>query len=51
MKAPGHDWIGTIVIHLYPEIFADNFSMIYNNAILKEAYPNAMNIAKVIALF
>ena len=50
-KAPGHDSIGTKIIHLCPEIFAENLSMIYNNAILKGVYYNAMKIAKVISLF
>ena len=51
VKAPGHDSIGTKIIQLCPEIFAENLSRIYNNAMIQGVYPNAMNIAKVIALF
>ena len=51
MKAPGHDSIGTKIIHLCPDIFAENLSKIFNNAILQGVYPDAMKIAKVIALF
>ena len=51
MKAPGHDSIGTKVIQLCPEIFAENLSKIFNNAILRGVYPDAMKIAKSIALF
>ena len=51
MKAPGHDSIGTKVIQLCPEIFAENLSKIFNNAILRGAYPDALKIAKIIALF
>ena len=51
MKAPGHDSIGTKIIQLCPEIFAENLSRIYNNAMIQGVYPNAMKIAKVIALF
>ena len=51
MKAPGHDSIGTKIIHLCPEIFAENLSKLFNNSISQGVYPNAMKIAKVIALF
>ena len=51
MKAPGHDSIGTKMIQLCPEIFAENLSRIYNNAMIQGVYPNAMKIAKVIAPF
>ena len=52
MKAPGHDSIVTKIIHYtYPDIFAENSSKIFNNAILQGVYPDAMKIAKVIALF
>ena len=51
MKAPGHDSIGTKIIHLCPDIFAENLSKIINNAILQGVYPDGMKIAKVIALF
>ena len=51
MKAPGHDSIGTQVIQPCPEIFAENLSKIFNNAISRGVYPNAMKIAKIIALF
>ena len=51
MKAPGHDSVGTKIIHLCPDIFAENLSKIFNNAILQGVYPDAMKIAKVIALF
>ena len=51
MEAPGHDSIGTKIIQLCPEIFAENISMIYNNALIQGVYPNAMKITKVIALF
>ena len=51
MKAPGHDYIGTKVIILCPEIFAENLSKIFANAILRGVYPDAMKIAKIIALF
>ena len=51
MKAPGHDSIGTKMIHLCPEIFAENLSKLFNNSISQGVYPNAMKIAKVIALF
>ena len=33
MKAPGHDSIGTKIIYLCPEIFADNFSKLFNDSI------------------
>ena len=51
MKAPGHDSIGTKVIQLCPEIFAENLSKIFNNAILRGVYPDALKIAQIIALF
>ena len=51
MKAPGHDSIGTKITHLCPDIFAETLSKIFNNAILQGVYPDAMKIAKVIALF
>ena len=51
MKAPGHDSIGTKIIQLCPEVFAENLSKIFNNAILRGAYPDALKIAKIIALF
>ena len=50
MKAPGHDSIGIKIIHLCPEIFAENLSVIYTNALSKGEYPNAMKIDKVRAL-
>ena len=50
MKAPGHDSIDTKIIHLCPDMFAENLSKIFNNAILQGVYPDAMKIAKVIAL-
>ena len=51
MNALDHDSIGTTIIHLCPDIFAGNLSKIFNNAILQGVYPDAMKIAKVIALF
>ena len=51
MKAPGHDSIGTKIIHLCPEIFAENLSKLFNNSISQGVYPNVMRMAKVIALF
>ena len=51
MKAHGHDSIGTEMIHLCPEIFAENLSKLFNNSITHGVYANAMKIAKVIALF
>ena len=51
MKAPGHDSIGTKVIHLCPEIFAENLSKIFNNAILRGVYQDTLKMAKIIALF
>ena len=51
MKAPGHDSIGTNIIHLCPEIFAENLSKLFNNSISQGVYLNAMKIAKIIALF
>ena len=51
MKAPGHDSIGTKIISLCPDIFAENLSKIFNKAILQGVYPATMKIAKVIALF
>ena len=51
MKAPDHDSIGTKLIHLCPDIFAENVSKIFNNAILQGVYPDAMRMAKIIALF
>ena len=51
MKAPGHDSICTKIIHLCPNIFAENLSKIFNNVILQGVHPDAMNIIKVIALF
>ena len=51
MKAPGHDSIGTKIMHFYPEIFAENLSMIHRNGILKGVYHNAGKIMKVITVF
>ena len=50
-ESPGHDSIGTKIIHLCSDTFAENLSKIFNNAILQGVYPDAMKIAKVIALF
>ena len=50
MKAPGHGSIGTRIIQLCPEIFAEHFFKIFNEAILRGVYTDAMKIAKVIAL-
>ena len=50
-KAPGHDMIGTKVIKLCPEIFANSLEKIYNRAIEMGLYPDDMKIAKVITLF
>ena len=43
--------IGAKVIKLCPAIFAENPSLIYNNAIEIGKYPMALKVAKVIALF
>ena len=51
MKAPGHDSIGTKVIKLCPEIFAENLSKILSNAILRGVYPDVLKIAKIIVFF
>ena len=37
-KAPGHDMIGTKIIKLCPEIFANSLEKIYNRAIERWAY-------------
>ena len=50
-KAPGHDMIGTKIIRLCPEIFANILEKMYNRAIEMGIYPADMKIAKVIALF
>ena len=46
MKAPGHDSIGTRIIHFCPVIFAENLYNIFNNAILQGVYPDAMKNTK-----
>ena len=51
MKAPGHYSIGTKIIHLCPEIFAENLSKLFNNYISQVVYHNAMKKAKVIGRF
>ena len=51
MKAPGHDSIGTKIIDLCPDIFAENLSKIFNNAVSQGLYTDFMKISKVIALF
>ena len=49
-KAPGHDMIGTKIIKLCPEIFANTLKKIYNRAIEMGIYPDDMKIASVITL-
>ena len=51
MKAPGHDSICTKMIHLCPDIFAENLFKIFDNAVLQGVYPDGMKIAKIKALF
>ena len=43
MKAPGHDSIGTKIIQLCPDIFAENLSKLFNNSISQGVYPNALS--------
>ena len=50
-KAPGPDGIGAKVLHLCPEIFAQNLTYIFNKYITDGEYPCDMKIARVIALF
>ena len=44
-KAPGHDMIGTKIIKLCPEIFANSLEKIYNRAIEMGIYPDDMKFA------
>ena len=50
-KSPGHDFIGSKVVKLCPEIFAMNLAKIYNWGIENGKYPDDLKIAKVIALY
>ena len=50
-KSPGHDFIGSNVVKLCPEIFAMNLAKIYNWGIENGKYPDDLGIAKVIALY
>ena len=50
-KSPGHDFIGSKVVKLCPEIFAMNLAKIYNWWIENGKYPDDLKIAKVIALY
>ena len=50
-KTPGHDMIGTKIIKLCPEIFANILEKNYNRALEMGIYPDDIKIAKVIALF
>ena len=50
-KAAGYENIGPKVIKLYPDIFAENLAIIYNDAIDRAEYPPLLKLAKVIALF
>ena len=43
-KAPGHDMIGTKIIKLCPEIFANILEKNYNRAIEMGIYPDDMKI-------
>ena len=50
-KSSGSDNIGARLIQLCPDIFADNLTKIFNNAMAKGEYPTQLKIAKVIALY
>ena len=50
-KAPGNDMIGTKIIKLCLEIYANIFQKIYNRANEIGIYPDDIKIAKVKALF
>ena len=50
-KSPGHDAIGAKIIQICPELFANNLCNIYNKSIRDKKYPEALKVAKVIALF
>ena len=47
-KSSGADNIGTRIVQLYPTVFAENLTKIYNNP--KGDYPAQLKIAEVIAL-
>ena len=54
MKRTGHVSIGTKIIHLCPEIFAESLSKVFNQTIFHVKYilnPSAMKISNVIVLF
>ena len=50
-KFPGHNFIGSKVVKLCPEIFAMNLAKIYNGGVENGKYPDDLKIAKVIALY
>jgi hypothetical protein len=50
-KAVGIDNIGGKILHLCPDIFAQNLFKIFNKHISNGNYPDELKIAKVIALF
>ena len=50
-KACGADNIGAKLIQTFPDIFAQNLTVIFNRAMQDGEYPAQMKIAKVIALY
>ena len=49
-KTCGPDGIGPKIIKSCPELFANLLKMIFNNAIENGIYPNAMKIARLLAI-
>ena len=50
-KTCGPDGIGPKIIKSCPELFANLLNRIFNNAIENGIYPNAMKIARILAIF
>ena len=50
-KSPGHHSIGAKIIQWCPDIFAENLCEIYIRSIENKCYPDALNLAKVTALY
>ena len=50
-KSFGSDNIGARLIQLCPDMFADNLTKIFNNAMAKGENPTQLKITKVIALY
>ena len=50
-KTCGPDGIGPKIVKACPELFANLLNRIFNNAIENGIYPNAMKIARILAIF